>query len=372
MTTQNHHETSLGPVDLSLAKWGWACRDLSRDAVYGVTSATAAQVGDVLVARVEEICNHTRLMTADSGRVRMYEGDLIIGVLGNRYATDAFEGYGVIQEGSADLLTNAGMMGQVSRRNPAVRAPTRLKIIGRLVDACGVPVNLIERRFTPRLPGAVARNVVLVVGTGMNAGKTTSATKLVRGLMNEGRRVAAIKVTGSVSPNDRSELEATGASFVRDFSDYGFPSTYLESLPRVRQLFHTMVSDATDAGVDVVVVELADGILQRETEALLADPTVRERTVGAVLAAPCALSALMACQVIQNAGVAVLGVTGCITNAPLFVDELEQRSTIPVLSSRDAGQSLGRAVAAATATRAGTRVEARPDWSGRIAVRSAA
>ena len=350
MTTQNHDETSLGAADLSFAKWGWACRDLSRDDVYGVISTASATVGDVLVAQVEEIRNHTRLMTAGSERVRMYEGDLIVGVVGNRYATDAFEGYGVIEEGSADLLTNAGMMGQVSRRNPAVRAPTRLKIIGRLVDARGVPINLIERCFTPRLPGAVERNVVLVLGTGMNAGKTTSATKLVRGLMNEGQRVAAIKVTGSVSPNDRNELEATGASFVRDFSDYGFPSTYLESLPRVRQLFHTMVSDATDAGVDVVVVELADGILQRETEALLADSTVRERTVGAVLAAPCALSALMGCQLIQNVGIDVLGVTGRITNAPLFVDELERRSTIPVLSSRDAGQSLGRAVVSVTRT----------------------
>lgn len=350
MTTHSNDRRSPTALNLSDAKWGWACRKLSASQTYRVAPGAAGQVGDVIVAEVREIRNHTRLMTTDSGRVRMYEGDLIVGVLGHRYATDAFEGYGVIENESVDLLTNAGMVGQVSRRNSAVRAPTRLKVLGGLVDASGQQVNLIELGFTPRVPENMERNVVLVLGTGMNAGKTTSATKLIRGLIHEGKRVAALKVTGSVSPNDRSELEATGAVFVRDFSDYGFPSTFLQSAPRLQRLFHTMVEDACDADVDVVVVELADGVLQQETEALLADPTIQERTGGAVLAAPCALSALMGCQLIRSAGINVIAVTGRITNAPLFVDEFELRSRVPVLSSNDAGHSLGRTVTRAMMT----------------------
>lgn len=344
MTAQTHHETPLLSVGLSRAKWGWACRDLSTSHPHHVAEINGGEVGDVVVAQVVEIRNHTRLMNAECTRIRLYEGDLVVGVLGHRYATDAFEGYGVIENGSVDLLTNAGMMGKVSRRNTAVKAPTRLKILGGLVDAADHRINLVERCFRPRLPVTAERNVVVVLGTGMNAGKTTSATKLVRGLIGEGQRVAALKVTGSVCPNDRSELEATGASYVRDFSDYGFPSTFLQSLRRLRQLFHTMVQDACNTGAEIVVVELADGILQRETEALLADPSVRERIAGAVLAAPCALSALMGCQMIRDAGIHVIGVTGRITNAPLFVDEFEQRSTIPILTSRDTGAALGRTV----------------------------
>ena len=329
--------------DLDSAKWGWACRTLPREDAYSVAPVSSARSGDVIVARVVDLKNHTRVMTADAGRVRMYAGDLIVGVMGNRYATDAFEAYGVIEDDGVDMLTNAGMFGTVLQRNPAVKSPTRLEVIGQLKDVKG-PINLIEREFEPRNPERLPRRVVLMLGTGMNAGKTTSATKLVRGLMAEGCRVGALKVTGSVSPNDRGELAATGAAYVRDFSDYGFPSTFMESHSRVKQLFLTMVADAFDAGADTVVVELADGVLQRETAALIADPDIRACCVGAILAAPCALSALMGIEVIRASGLQPLATTGIINNAPLFVRELGERSSVPVLSSKDDGTALGRGV----------------------------
>ncbi|MEO1338187.1 MAG: hypothetical protein AAFV29_21260, partial [Myxococcota bacterium] len=152
------------------------------------------------------------------------------------------------------------------------------------------------------------------------------------------------KVTGSVCPNDAGELAATGAPYVRDFSDYGFPSTYLLPKAKVKQLFFTMVADAVDAGADAVVVELADGVLQRETAAMIADADIRACCAGALLAAPCALSAMMGVEVIHRAGLDVVGVTGLITNAPLFVREFSARSSVPVLSSARHDAELGRAV----------------------------
>ena len=342
MTTKNRLNTTDAPNDLKTAKWGWACRSLDRDARYRIRSVHRPRPGDVLVARVATLRNHTRIVTADSTRLRMYEGDLVVGTLGNRYATDAFEAHAIVDNGWVDMLTNAAMLGRVLQRNPAVKAPTQLEVLGQLVD--GEPVNLIDRGFRPRPIGPLARRVVLVVGSGMNAGKTTSATKLVRGLMAEGRRVAALKVTGSVSPNDRNELAATGAAYVRDFSDYGYPSTFLEPICQLKQLFLTMVTDALDSGADTVVVELADGVLQRETAALMADPEVTACCIGAVLAAPCALSALMGVEVIKSSGLRPMAVTGIINNAPLFVREFSRRSTVPVLTSTDNGGALGRGI----------------------------
>ena len=351
MTNPSETKTNVS-FDVSRAKCGWACRSLRRDEQYtvvpmadGLASESKGQPGDVIVARVTQVRNHTRVVTPHDGRVRLYEGDLVIGVLGNRYATDAFEAYAVVENDSVDMLTNAGMLGSVRQRNPAVKPPTRLEVIGQLADAGGEPINLIRREFEAGIGADISKRVVLMLGTGMNAGKTTSATKLVRGLMAQGHKVGALKVTGSVSSNDRSELAATGATYVRDFSDYGFPSTFLEDFDRLKQLFLTMVSDALQAGAETVVVELADGVLQRETEALIADRDVQACTVGAVLAAPCALSALLGCKVIREAGVEVLGVTGIINNAPLFVREFSARSDTPVLSSIDDGRALGHGVA---------------------------
>ena len=345
MSIYNAQSTSNLPAALAGAKWGWACRSLSTRENYRMASSASARVGDVVVAQVKSVRNHTRIVTSGQARVRLYVGDVVIGVLGNRYATDAFEAYGVIQNGEVDMLTNAGMLGSVLQRNPAVKAPTELRVLGLLANTEGQVINLIDRGFQPRLPTSILpKRVVLVVGTGMNAGKTTSATKLVRGLMAEGHKVAALKATGSVSSNDRGELAATGAHYVRDFSDYGFPSTFLETTERVKQLFMTMVADAWDAGADTVVVELADGVLQRETAALIRDPDVQACCVGAVLAAPCALSALMGVESIRVAGMGVLGVTGIINNAPLFVREFSALSSLPVWTSVDDGTALGQGV----------------------------
>ena len=139
MMAQVDH-SSLILVHLSDTKWIWACRDIFASHPERGARKVAGQVGDVIVAEVQEIRNHAKLMTAGFGRVRIFGGELIIGVLGDRYATDAFEG-------------------QVSRRNPTVRPPMRLKVLGERVDASGLRGNLIERGFLRRLSGMMARNV---------------------------------------------------------------------------------------------------------------------------------------------------------------------------------------------------------------------
>ena len=327
-------------------KWGWACRMLDRAAVWRVAPLDApAQVGDVLVGRVTAVRHHARLMDPHGARVRLYEGDVLVGVAGHRYATDAFDADAEISGEDADLLTNAGMLGRVRRRHAGVGAPSQLRIVGRLADGQDSPVNLIKTGFRARpRPGGQPR-VVLVVGSGMNAGKTTTAVKLTRGLRQRRLKVAALKVTGSVSPNDRSELLATGAEYVRDFSDYGFPSTHRLDPAVLEDLVGTMLADAFDVRPDVVVVEIADGVLQTETQALLRCSWLRELAHGAVVAAGCSLSALKSIEVVGDAGLCVLGISGVVTNAPLFVDELARHTSTPVLSSADDGAALAQAVA---------------------------
>ncbi|MEL7239422.1 MAG: DUF1611 domain-containing protein, partial [Planctomycetota bacterium] len=121
-----------------------------------------------------------------------------------------------------------------------------------------------------------------------------------------------------------------------DFSDYGFPSTYRIDGSQLESLAATMLADAMDHDPHMIVVELADGVLQKETMALLNASWLRRLAVGAVLAVPCALSALKGIEVIERAGLNVIGVSGRITNAPLFIDELAQYSGLPVLSTPDA------------------------------------
>ena len=54
-----------------------------------------------------------------------------------------------------------------------------------------------------------------------------------------------------------------------DFSDYGFPSTYKCELEELLDLFKTMISDIEKINPSLIIMEIADGILQRETSMIL-------------------------------------------------------------------------------------------------------
>ena len=242
------------------------------------------------------------------------------------------------------ILTGAGMIGTVRSRYQRMKRPTELTYLGYLCTEAGARINM---RSTQRPPSDIDRsldNVVLLFGTSMNSGKTTTAAKLSKALLRQGLRVAACKVTGSVSHRDLHELQATGVQDVRDFSDYGYPSTYMCEETELTDLFEAMLSDAARANPDVVVMEIADGVLQRETQMLLTNETVRPRVRGVVLAAGCAPSALFGAAQVKSYGHHVAAVSGCITNSPLFMREFEQHCDIPIGSSRDRGDHLAELV----------------------------
>ncbi len=99
----------------SQIKWSWASRLLSMNHEYEITKAgynDTPVVGDFGLFRITRVGSHTRLINMDSRKMRIYEGDLFVGIFGNRYATDAFEAE---VEGlkNLSLLTTAGMVGRI-------------------------------------------------------------------------------------------------------------------------------------------------------------------------------------------------------------------------------------------------------------------
>lgn len=326
-------------------RWTWACRvnRLPRWETLSRERVGAPRVGDLVLVRVAELGSHERIITNDNVRLRIYPGDLVVGVFGNRYATDAFEGE---VEDTVDLclLTAGGMIGTVKSRHRSTAQPTSVRFVGYVGDGCGNVVNLKTATFRPGTPLESPSNLVAVVGTGMNAGKTTSCVKLIKALTDQQQRVAACKLTGSVSNRDQDEMRAASAIKVLDFSDFGFPSTYRCDKPELLSLFDTILAEMEPLRPDVTVMEIADGILQRETTMLLEDERFRRTVSGVVLAADNALSARYALDWLQERGHRVIAVTGLITSSPLCMRELEQIAEVPVAPSTGRGAALGTAV----------------------------
>ena len=328
--------------------WSWACRKVnaSRIPLEDPASAAPPVAGDVALVQVETTEFHKHITTAENRRLRLYPGAQFVGVFGNRYAAAAFEAeiQGIC---NLNMLTAAGMIGTVKSKHHHSADPTQLSLIGFLRDTDGRRLNLKQRLFQPAKERRLPKNILYIVGSGMNSGKTTTAARLIKSLCRMGLNVAACKLTGSVSNRDQDEMAAAAEHQCIDFSDFGFPSTYLCPKEELMDLFYTMMTELTPGDPDIVLVELADGVLQRETAMLLAEAEILRAGRGVILTAGGSLSALWGADRLRELGHNVVAVSGRFTSSPLAMREFtENDSNIPVASSADTGDELAQRVRA--------------------------
>jgi hypothetical protein len=346
--------------DASAIPWAWAGRGLKQKAAenqYGLLLNSSRPVAaDAALVQVERIGHHRYIETEGERRLRLYEGDRLVGIFGNRYATDVYEGR-VQDVQKLHLLTTSGLIGTVTCRNRTVERPTTIKFLGYLTDSHGHRINTKRLRFQPEPQPGRSPDLVLVVGTGMSTGKTTVMRKILHAMATSGVRVAGCKLTGTASPRDLYEMKATGAVLATDFSDYGFPSTYGESLDDLIRLIDLMGAACGRAGAEIAMIEIADGFLQPETQMLLESDEIRRRVKGVVVAAPCSSSLLFATEYLRRLGHEVWAASGLITNSPLFVREFTDRSPVVVVSSRGSANRLARIIVEKTVEKTVKRAE---------------
>lgn len=311
---------------LAQAKWAFTTRHVDqRDVATLLPARAASDSGQLVLARVERLGQHDGLQLAGGRRAALYVGDLIVVCLGDRYAPDQFEGVGeTTDDGRCELLAAGGIAGTVRHRHGRMGAATALRVLACLGDASAQPINI--RRYAIDLPSAVGTcrvPVVLVVGSSMNAGKTTACASLIHGLSRAGCRVGAVKVTGTGSYGDVQSYADAGASEVLDFTDAGYASTYRIEAAAIEHAARRLVAELERRDCEVVVVEVADGLFQRETAQLLASRSWHAVLHGVVFAAGDAMGAVGGVQRLQAQGWRVLAFTGLVTASPLAAAEAE-------------------------------------------------
>lgn len=332
------------------AKWAFTARRVRReDAVALDDDLAAARAGELILARVDAVGSHRRLQLADGAYADLWEGDLVVAACGDRYASDQFEGRAAIAPDGCDLLAGGGVVGRIEVRHQRMAAATRLVPLGRLADGDGAVLTL-DRYARPRPAAGRPETVIAVVGSAMNAGKTTAAAALIRGLTAAGVATAGIKATGTGAFCDVHCYEAAGAVYAADFTEDGLASTYRQPIARIVEALDALVGHAAAAGCEAAVVEIADGLLQPETAALLSDASVAARFDGFLFAAGDALAAIGGLALLEGFGLRALAVTGRLTRAPLAV-----RETAAATDAWIVGRDGLADPAAATALRAAAR-----------------
>lgn len=345
--------TPLRPRRLRRAKKAYTARFFARQTrenecmgysvVHG--EGVVPQPGDLVLARVRMIGQHKRLESFNSRRRHLFAGDEIVVAYGNRYAPDQFLAEVPENLGYTNLVAAGGMAGRVIHKHADVDLATVIEPIGLIADHEGV-INL--RRVAPAAirpwreakaqidAPATRPRIVMVFGSSMNSGKSTTLGCLVNGLTNAGIAVSAGKATGTGAGNDSNLYNDAGADEVVDFTDFGLVSTFQLSFEEVKDLVFSTVAELAGRGEpEAVIVEIADGIYQGETAALLHDEDFRELVDKVLFACGEALSAAAGALVLGEAKLPLVAISGRLTSAPLVAAEAAAVVDVPVIQTFD-------------------------------------
>jgi len=317
-------------------KWPYVTHRVIRSTASGLLPAISERnPGSLLLARVLTIGKHKDLEAVSGRRLSLFPGDVFVGALGDRYATDQFEGAAVCTGETGHILGIGGVCGQVMSKNERMPDPTTIQWLGRLADRTGRPLQLGDFALpTPARRASPRPTTILSVGAAMNAGKTTTAAQMIRSLVGRGFRVAAAKITGTACRKDPGFLEDAGAVRVLDFTHCGFPSTANLSREELLGLAGSLRAALLEDNPDFLVYEIADGIVQRETRMLLEDPGFRETIDAVTFAAPDSLSCESGGRLLRGLGYPVVFMAGIVANSALGIAEVEQATGIPCLNGQ--------------------------------------
>lgn len=296
------------------------------------------EVGDLVYGKVVRIGQHSQLENKSGRLHQINDGSTSLFVFGNRYAPDYYEGLvPTSKKSEVDLIARSGVIGDVISKNSVVKDPTRIRILGNICDKDEEAIN--TKDFCVVNPTSMSKKanrskMILVVGTSMNSGKSTSAVACCWALKAMGHEVRASKITGTASLKDILFMQDVGASHVNDFTHFGFPSTYLSTEEELIRIFNQLDLKFANNPNNFWVVEIADGIFQREASILLRSPEVTNRIHKLIFAATDSLSASGGIDILKkNFDLTPDMISGVVSSSPLACAELSEFSDIPVFDN---------------------------------------
>ena len=334
---------NITKINLTKLKKTIICKNVTRTTINkSIKKTYIPKAGDVAVFKVKEIGKHTRIQSISGNNKHILPGDLIMAAFGNRYATEQMEGFVPNRyHKTYHILGQGGAIGVLENLHEKFEkvGPTSLSLIGYVVEGNGDVINTKYLNTETSSLKSIRVNsrpkVILSLGTSMDSGKTTSAAFIARGLKLARKKTAYIKLTGTVFTKDKNMVRDYGANVSLDFSHFGFPSTYMCSTKEIINLYKNLIDYVSPANPDYIIVEIADGLLQRETHALIHDKLFMRTVSGALFSSLDSMSGIAGANLLSELGCPIIGITGLLTTSPLLVNEVRQKSNYPVLTGED-------------------------------------
>ena len=219
------------------------------------------ETGDYVAAEIIDVGSDAKIELTNGRMIEPLKGEKIIGALGVRHATLEATGTwkDIPESGETHMLTGAGLIGTMTSHSVFSPFPIELKYLGH-VKIRGRKVTM--RQVVPTIElKPLNIPVVLLVGTSMSAGKTTTARIVTRQLKLMGKKVVAVKLSGAGRFRDILQVSDAGADYIFDFVDAGLPSTICSPEEYV-DAYHHMISLMAHTDAEVAVVEIGASPLE--------------------------------------------------------------------------------------------------------------
>lgn len=302
------------------------------------------QVGDVVIAEVAEIGQHNRFEEPQGREIIISPGNILALVLGRRYSTKEFCGeipHYLSFRTEFDLLNIGGVAGSLLHRNTQTKTPTKLLYLGHAIDDhrdakistldFGIKIQeSAESRNKEKCPF----RLIIVCGSEMDCGKTKTAGQIISMLSANGFIVGGGKITGTSRMKDILYMKTCGAKVVLDFMDLGYPSTSQCSRQELENIYYLFEKFFYSFGCNVLVMEIADGIFQRETEIILSSAKIMKDLTFLIMAANNSVSAYGGIHYLKECyGITPDFISGLITTDQLSMNELQAKTIVHFLDN---------------------------------------
>ncbi len=284
--------------------------------------------GDYVVGQVQTGKGPLAQVELATGRMaRQVEGDLVIGAFGIRKATlEAVGDWQSIQaDGLMQNLTLAGLFGRLTSASYLLPQLPTLSYEGHVVRQ-GQKVQMQD--FVPKLsPVPYNRPTILIIGTSMSAGKTSTARVMIHLLKQLDLKVVGAKLTGAGRYRDILAMADAGCDRIFDFVDVGLPSS-IAPPEDFRTSLHALLSLMQAEQPDVVVAE-AGASPHEPYNGAIAMAALAPQVIFTVL---CASDPYAVVGVSQSFGLQPDVVTGVATSTTAGVELVEKLTGVLALN----------------------------------------
>ncbi|MEH6528528.1 MAG: molybdopterin-guanine dinucleotide biosynthesis protein MobB [Porticoccus sp.] len=332
--------TKLSGKRLAAAKRSFVTRNLPIEEFHFlVNDDIRPTAGDLILARVDKLGQHQRIELPSGRRAYLFTGDEVIVSYGNRYAPDQFLGHIPDTLAPCSLVAAGGIASEVVAKHSRMKNATKITPLGFLASHNKKIINLQGWQLPQTTSRSTTPMVLAVAGSSMNGGKTTTMAYLARGLVKAGLSVGAAKITGTGAGVDYWKMTDAGAYPVIDFTDMGLASTYKVDASQIESVMERQVNYLSHQGVDIILLEIADGLAQTETASLLQSKHFHSLVDGMFFASAEALSVQSAVHWIQSHDLPLIGISGALTASPMVLEETRQLCPVPVFTKEELGSA---------------------------------